>query len=302
MIDKIGSHVGNSGDEMLVGSVKEALSYNENCFMLYLGAPQNTIRRPMRDFRINEYKEILKQNNINSEDVIIHGPYILNFAQPDPEKRDFAINFMADEVRRTNMMGSKYIVFHPGAHVGKGYEVGCDLIVESIKKVINDTNNIDVTLLLETMAGKGSECGCTFEQVSYILNKVNSPRLQVCLDTCHIFDAGYDIVNDYEGVLNHFDQVVGLNHIKCIHCNDSKNVVSSHKDRHENIGFGNIGFETLHKICSDDRFKGVPKILETPYLENTEGEKVYPPFKYEIEMLRNGEFDPDLINKIKNEA
>ena len=297
MIDKLGCHVGNSGDEMLVGSVKEALSYNANCFMLYMGAPQNTLRKPMRYFRIDEYKEILKENNINPEDVIIHGPYILNFAQPDPEKRDFAVNFMSDEVRRTSMMGSKYIVFHPGAHVNQGIEAGCNLISLSIKRVLDNTKDVDVTLLLETMAGKGTECGCTFEQVKYILDKVNSSRLKVCLDTCHIFDGGYDIVNDYEGVIKRINDTFGIENIKCIHCNDSKNSLESHKDRHENIGFGNIGFDTLLKVCNDERFKGIPKILETPYVN-----KEFPPFKYEIAMLRSGKFDPELIDKIKKEA
>lgn len=295
MIDKIGCHVGNSGEEMLVGSVNEALSYNANCFMLYLGAPQNTIRREMKDFRIDEYKQILKENNIPCEDVIIHGPYILNFAQPDPEKRDFAVKFMADEVRRASMMGSKYVVFHPGAHVGQGIDAGCNLIALCIKRVLEETKGVNVTLLLETMSGKGSECGCTFEQVRYILDRVNNERLKVCLDTCHIFDGGYDIINDYEGVMNKLDQIIGIENIKCIHCNDSKNILGSHKDRHENIGFGNIGFDTLLKVCNDARFTGIPKILETPYVD-----KELPPFKYEISMLRSGVFDPKLMDKIRN--
>ena len=297
MIDKLGCHVGNSGSEMLVGSVNEALSYNANCFMLYLGAPQNTVRKPMSEFRIPEYLQILEQNNIDPADVIIHGPYILNFAQPDPTKRDFAVEFMSEEVKRASQMKAKYVVFHPGAHMNQGWEGGCNLIALSIRRVLDNTKDLDVTLLLETMAGKGSECGCTFEQVRFILDKVNNPRLKVCLDTCHIFDGGYDIVNDYEGVMAKLDQVIGIDNIKCIHCNDSKNTLESHKDRHENIGFGNIGFDTLLKVCSDARFQGIPKILETPYVD-----KVYPPFKYEIAMLRSGKFDPSLISKIKEQA
>ena len=297
MIDKLGCHVGNSGDEMLVGSVNEALSYNANCLMLYLGAPQNTIRKPMSQFRIPEYLQILKENNIDPADVIIHGPYILNFAQPDPLKRDFAVEFMSEEVKKANQMGAKYVVFHPGAHVNQGSEAGCNLIALSIKRVLDNTKDVPVTLLLETMAGKGSECGCTFEEVAYILNRVNNERLKVCLDTCHIFDGGYDIVNDYEKVMDKLDMLIGIKNIKCIHCNDSKNVLGSHKDRHENIGFGNIGFDTLLKVCSDPRFQGIPKILETPYVD-----KEYPPFKYEIAMLRSGKFDPSLIDKIKEQA
>ena len=251
----------------------------------------------MSEYRVDEYKQLLKENNIDPKDVIIHGPYILNFAQPDPEKRDFAVNFIVDEIKRASMIGSKYIVFHPGAHVGQGSEAGCNLISLSIKRALMETSNIDVTLLLETMSGKGSECGCTFDEVRFILDKVNNPRLKVCLDTCHIFDGGYDIVNDYEGIMNLIEEKIGIDNIKCIHVNDSKNTLGSHKDRHENIGFGNIGFDTLYKVCSDERFKGIPKILETPYVN-----KELPPFKYEIEMLKSGKFDQDLINKIKNQA
>ena len=302
METKLGCHVSNNGSLMLLGSVNEALSYNANCFMLYMGAPQNTFRKRKEEFRIDEYLDVLNKNNISPSDVIVHGPYILNFANPDSEKREFAISFLCDEIALVSAMKSKYIVIHPGSHMNMGSEFGCNLIADSLKKVLEKTKEYDATLLVETMAGKGGECARTFEEVAYILSLVGNDRLQVCLDTCHIFDGGYDIVNDYEGVINEFDRIVGLDHIKCIHLNDSKNVLGSHKDRHENIGFGNIGFDILLKVVNDPRFISVPKILETPYVENEKHEKVYPPYKFEIEMIRSGQFNPDLIKLIVNNS
>lgn len=296
---KLGCHVGNSGNEMLIGSVNEALSYNANCFMLYLGAPQNSFRKPLSEMHIDEYQNIMKEHNIKNEDVIVHCAYILNLANPNVEKREYAINFIINELTGTYKIGAKYLVLHPGAHMNQGAYAGCDLIVEGLKTILEKTKDQDSIICIETMAGKGSECCSTFEEVKYILDKVDNNRVKVCLDTCHIWDAGYDIVNDYENVIKKLDETIGINNIKVIHLNDSKNVCGSHKDRHENIGFGNIGFETLHKVLIDDRFKNVVKILETPYVEGDKKIK-YPPYKYEIEMLKNGVFDNNLIDKIKN--
>ena len=296
---KLGCHVGNSGNEMLIGSVGEALSYNANCFMLYLGAPQNSFRKPLSEMHIDEYQHIMKEHNIKNEDVIVHCAYILNLANPNIEKREYAINFIINELTGTYKIGAKYLVLHPGAHMNQGAYIGCDLIVEGLKTILEKTQDQDSIICLETMAGKGSECCSTFEEVKYILDKVDNNRVKVCLDTCHIWDAGYDIVNDYENVIKKLDETIGIKNIKVIHLNDSKNVCGSHKDRHENIGFGNIGFETLYKVLTDVRFKDIVKILETPYVEGDKKFK-YPPYKVEIDMLKSGEFDSNLLDNIKN--
>ena len=290
---KLGCHVGNSGSEMLLGSVNEALSYNANSFMLYLGAPQNSYRKPLKDLRIEEYKEVLTKNNIDNENVIVHCAYILNLAQPNEEKRQYAIDFVINELRGTNAIGAKYLVIHPGAHMKDGVEIGCDRIIDSLIKVLEATKDLDTVICLETMAGKGTECCSKFEEIKYIIDKVNSNRIKVCLDTCHIWDSGYDIVNDYENVIN----IIGLKNLKVIHVNDSKNICGSHKDRHENIGFGNIGFNTLSKFIHDPRFIDIIKILETPYVEVNEKVDL-PPYKYEIEMLLKNEFNSELKKDI----
>lgn len=293
---KIGCHVGNSGDKMLVGSVTEALSYNANCFMVYLGAPQNTYRKEIERLNIPEMTEIIKENNIKAKDIIVHAPYIVNLAQSDEVKRSFAVEFISKEIIATDKVGAKYIVLHPGAHVKMGEEVGLDNIVRSLKEILEITKDTNVSIALETMAGKGTELCYKFEHLKYLIDEVKSDRLVVCFDTCHTNDAGYDIINDYDGVLNEFDKLIGLDKIKVIHLNDSKNITGARKDRHENFGFGTIGFETLMKFVNDKRFKDIPKILETPYVKDGKGD--FPPYKYEIEMIRNGVFDQELIEKI----
>lgn len=291
---KIGSHVSNNGFRMLQGSVEEALSYGANCFMVYLGAPQNTYRKPLTEMRINEALALCEENNISPSDIIVHAPYIVNLAQSDNQKFEFAVSFLTNELMGTSMIGAKYMVLHPGAHVGMGAEYGINRIASGINIMLSDTMNYDSVILLETMAGKGTECGRTFEEIASIIEKVhNKDRIGVCLDTCHINDAGYDIVNNYEAVIEEFDRVIGLKYLKCIHLNDSKNVRSAHKDRHENIGFGNVGFDTIMKFVLDERFKDIPKILETPYVEYNKNIS-YPPYKEEIEMIKDGVFDPNL--------
>lgn len=293
---KLGCHVGNSGDKMLVGSVVEALSYNANCFMIYLGAPQNTYRKEIERLNIPEMTAIIKENNIKAEDIIVHAPYIVNLAQSDEEKRSFAVEFISKEIIATDKVGARYIVLHPGAHVKMGEEVGLNNIVKSLKEVLENTKDTKVSIALETMAGKGSELCYKFEHIKFFMDEVKSNRLVVCYDTCHTNDAGYDYINDYEGVLAEFDKLIGLEKIKVIHLNDSKNELGARKDRHENIGFGKIGFDALMQFVRDKRFKDIPKILETPYVK---GEKEdYPPYKYEIEMIKSGVFDSDLIEKI----
>ena len=286
----IGSHVSFTKSNQLVGSLNEALSYGSNTFMFYTGAPQNTNRCEIDSNLTEEAIKIMENNDIDINKVIVHAPYIINLC--NPEKFDFSVTFLIEEVKRVSKLGIKYLVLHPGSHVGLGVEEGIFNIVLGLKKVFESTD-CDVTILLETMAGKGTEVGRTIEELDKILKSVNNKRLGVCLDTCHLHDAGYDL-EKFDEFLDNFDKLIGINKIGCIHINDSKNIIASHKDRHENIGFGNIGFDTLISVIYNDRLDNIPKILETPYV----GE--YPPYKYEIEMIRNKKFDPELINKIKN--
>ncbi|MBQ8292220.1 MAG: deoxyribonuclease IV [Bacilli bacterium] len=297
---KIGSHVGNSGDLMLKGSVLEALSYGENCFMVYMGAPQNTFRKPVHLMNIKDFQEILYGHDINIEDVIVHAPYIVNLGQVDEEKHSFGVKFLTEEVNRIGQCGMRYMVLHPGAYTKATLEQGLNQIVKGVNQILYNTEYSGVTILLETMAGKGTECGKTFEELAYIIDNVIDPsRIGVCLDTCHIHDAGYDLVNDYEGVIQEFDEKIGLQFLKAIHVNDSKNIRGSHKDRHENFGFGFIGFTTLLKVINDERFKDIPKILETPYIPSVKySDESYAPYKEEIEMIKKGVFDENLKVKI----
>ena len=296
---KIGSHVGNSGDLMLEGSVKEALSYNANCFMVYLGPPQSTIRKDISRLKINEMKELLEINNIDINDVIINAPYIFNLAQPDNEKRMFAVDFITKEMQNMALVGAKYMVIHPGAHMKNGIDNGLELIADSLKKILEKTKNDNTVILIETMAGKGTECCSKFEEIKKLIDLTGSKRIGVCFDTCHVHDSGYDIIYEYEKVLKEFDEIIGLDYIKVIHLNDSLNDCGTHKDRHANIGFGKIGFNTLLKFALDPRFNNIPKILETPYIKN--GDDSYPPYFHEIKMLKSEKFNDNLINEILNE-
>ena len=288
----IGSHVGYKKDSGLVGSVKEALSYGANTFMFYTGAPQNTKRLPIDLVNVQEADKLMKENDIQKENVIVHAPYIINLATDDEEKRSFATRFLQEEIKRVETLGFTYLVLHPGSHVGCGPDKGIENIADSLNKVLEDDKK--VVIFLETMAGKGTEVGRTFEEIASIIAKVNKKeKLGVCLDTCHINDAGYDL-NDFDKVLDSFDTIIGLDKLKCLHINDSKNERSAHKDRHENIGLGHIGFENLLKVIYNERLDNIPKILETPYVD-----KIYPPYKYEIEMIRNKKFNENLYNDIK---
>lgn len=295
---KIGSHVSNNGLKMLVGSVEEALSYGENCFMVYLGAPQTTYRKDVEQLNYQKALEIAQKNGINPEDIIVHAPYIVNLGQSDDEKFNFAISFLAKELAMVGKVGLKYMVLHPGAHVGNGENFALDRIADGINEILRLTSKDNTVIAIETMAGKGTECGKTFEEIKRIIDLVHDKtRIGVCLDTCHIFDAGYDIVNSYEDVINEFDSVIGLKYLKVIHLNDSKNQLGSHKDRHENIGFGNIGFNALLKVLNDKRFEQIPKILETPYVSVSKLES-YPPYKEEIEMLKKQTFNENLKEEV----
>ena len=288
----IGSHVKFNKDEQLIASVKEAISYKCNAFMFYTGAPQNTNRSEINDFKTIEALNLMKDNGIDIKNVIVHAPYIINLA--NPKNLDFSVEFLKQELERVDRLGVKYMVLHPGSHVGLGIDEGINNISLGLNRVLESYSG-NVMILLETMAGKGSEVGVNFNELKRIIDKVNySNRIGICLDTCHLNDAGYDI-SKFDEVLDSFDEIIGLEKIKCVHVNDSKNIVNSHKDRHENIGLGTIGFDTLINVLYNERLANVPKILETPYINGD-----YPPYKFEIEMIRNKEFNNNLIEDIIN--
>lgn len=294
----IGSHVSFNNKDQLLGAVKEAVSYGSNTFMFYTGAPQNTRRGEINDFVTLEAYKLMKENNIELDKVIVHAPYIVNLANPD--NMEFSIDFLTNEVERCNLLGMKYLVLHPGSSVNVSREEGIANIIKGLNAIL--TNNNNICICLETMAGKGNELGRNFLELKEIIDGVNfKDSIGVCMDTCHLFDSGIDIT-DFDKVLDDFDKQIGLNYLKCIHINDSKNIFSSHKDRHENIGYGNIGFDILIKIIYNERIKNIPKILETPYVGKTDDDKerIYPPYKCEIEMIRNKKFDTSLLEKIRN--
>ena len=293
----IGSHVSFKSDKQLLGSVEESLSYGANTFMFYTGAPQNTNRGKLDDILTYKAYELMKENNIKLENVIVHAPYIVNLCNEN--NYDFSVSFLRQEVNRCRSLGITKMVLHPGSSVGMDRIDAINNIISGLNIILDGIDN--VCICLETMAGKGTEVGRTFEEIKNIIDGVkNNKCIGVCLDTCHINDAGYD-VSDFDRVLDEFDKIIGLSYLKCVHINDSKNPIGSHKDRHENIGFGYIGFESLIKVIYNSRLDGIPKILETPYIGISDDakEKIYPPYKFEIEMIRNKKFDDKLKDKIR---
>ena len=289
----IGSHVGFKKDTQLLGSLNEALEYGANTFMFYTGAPQNTSRYPIDLELTKKAISVMNDNKLDYSKVVVHAPYIINLANnKEIDKFNFSVEFLKEEIERCYLLGIKYMVLHPGSHVGLGTDVGISNIIDGLNKILGKR---DVTILLETMAGKGTEIGSKLEEIKTIIDGVNDKEhIGVCLDTCHLNDAGYDMKN-FDDFLDMFDKMIGISKIHCVHINDSKNEIAAHKDRHENFGFGKIGFDTLIKIVYNDRLVDVPKILETPYID-----RQFPPYKYEIEMIKNKKFDSDLINKIIN--
>lgn len=290
----IGSHVGFKKDSQLLGSLKEALSYGANTFMFYTGAPQNTSRYPIMDGLTLEAMTLMKEKGFDYSKVVVHAPYIINLANDkDPDKFMFSVRFLQEELERCSLLGIHKLVLHPGSHVGLGVDAAISNIAKGLNMILG---TYDVCILLETMAGKGTEVGCTIEEIKRIIDLVDDKEhIGVCLDTCHLNDAGYDMRN-FEHFLDDFDRLIGISNIGCVHINDSKNVLGAHKDRHENIGFGTIGFDTLLSIIYNKRLLDIPKILETPYID-----KEYAPYKYEIKMIRDKVFNPNLLNDIKEQ-
>ncbi|MDF2821855.1 MAG: apurinic endonuclease Apn1 [Clostridiales bacterium] len=281
---KIGSHVSISNG--LLGAAKEAQSYGANTFMLYTGAPQNTIRKPIDALKLVEGKEFMSKNGLI--DFVVHAPYIINLASYKPEIFELAKRFLGEEISRTASMGSDYLILHPGSYTDMDLEYGINRIVEGLNEVIN--NDTVPTILLETMAGKGSEVGYRFEHIAEIISKVNFPnKIGVCMDTCHIHDAGYDIVNDLDSVLSEFDTIIGLDKLKVVHINGSLNKLGAKKDRHANIGASSdnpkgadyIGAEVIFRIVHHPLIANRHFILETPWLD-----KKTNLYKEEIAMIR----------------
>lgn len=292
---KIGSHVSMSGKEMLLASSKEAVSYEANTFMIYTGAPQNTRRKKIEDLNIEAGRKHMEEHGIH--EIIVHAPYIINIGNTtNPNTFELGVRFLRSEIERTEAIGAKQIVLHPGAHVGAGTEAGIKKIVEGLNEVL--TGKEQVQIALETMAGKGSECGKSFEELAMIIDGVHfNDKLSVCFDTCHTHDAGYNIVEDFDGVITEFDKIIGLDRLKVLHINDSKNAIGMRKDRHENIGFGHIGFKALNYVVHHPQLMDIPKILETPYVGADKNNKKAP-YRFEIAMLRSQQFDDDLLDKI----
>ncbi len=279
----IGSHVRMAAPDYFEGAVQELLSYDANAGMLYTGAPQNTVRIPLEKMRINEGEELLRTHQIPSKNIVVHAPYIINPGSVDPEKRDFAVSFLNEELKRSAALGVRDVVLHPGAYTTADPATGIRNVVETMNRLeIPD----GIVIALETMAGAGSQIGRTLEELAGILEGVKEKEhFAVCLDTCHMFAAGYD-VSDADALLAQFDHVLGLNLLHVIHLNDSKEPFHSHKDRHANLGKGMIGFDALNAIAHHPLTSSVVKILETPYIDGK------PPYKEEIAEIRRGSLDP----------
>lgn len=298
----IGSHVSFNKDQ-IYGSAKEAISYGANTFMFYTGAPTNTVRKDIAEKNTNDALSLIKEHNIDINNVVCHAPYIVNLGnRSDEEKYNFSIDFIRNELKRCDTMHITKMVLHPGNAVGGiSKEEGLNNIATALNAILDGTTKCQI--LLETMAGKGTECASTIDEMAYLINHVSkTDQIGVCLDTCHINDAGYDLT-DFDTYLQEFDEKIGLSKIGCIHINDSKNPIGSHKDRHANLGKGTIGFDTLLKIIYHEKLDDIPKILETPYIGDTDDAKdrLYPPYKYEIAMIRDKKYDDSYFDKIRSE-
>ena len=269
----IGCHL--SASKGYLDMAKTAVSINANTFQFFTRNPRGGAAKPIDEEDIKKFHEFAKENGITK--ILAHAPYTLNACSADESIREFALNTMIDDIRRMEYTPNQMYNFHPGSHVKQGAEVGIQLISEQLNKVIYP--EMTTTILLETMAGKGSEVGRTFEEIRQIIDRTElNEKLGVCLDTCHVYDGEYDIVNNLDGVLEEFDKVIGLDRLKAIHINDSKNPFAAHKDRHEKIGEGSIGTEAFERIINHPSLKELPFYLETP--NELDG------YKKEIEILR----------------
>ncbi|MGO4184230.1 deoxyribonuclease IV [Paenibacillus sp. MCAF9] len=279
---KIGSHVSFS-DKGLLTAAQEAVSYGSSTFMIYTGAPQNTRRKPIDSLYIEEGKALMEQSGMS--EIVVHAPYIVNLGSYKDSTYELAVSFLQEEIRRTDYIGVRNIVLHPGAYTDKDAEYGIARIAEGLNEVLAGTKETNVNIALETMAGKGTEIGRSFEELAAIIDKVqDNERLTVCMDTCHMHDAGYDLVHDLDGVLEQFDRVVGLNRVAVVHVNDSKNSRGAGKDRHAPVGAGWLGHDAIQRIVEHEGLKGRPFILETPWI-GKEDKTERPMYEAEIALL-----------------
>ncbi|MGM0124998.1 endonuclease IV [Enterococcus sp. AZ194] len=294
----LGSHVSMSGKKMFLGAAEEAASYQATTFMIYTGAPQNTRRKPIEEMNIEAGQQFMTEHHLSN--IVVHAPYIINLGNTiKPENFGFATQFLREEIMRAQALGATQITLHPGAHVGAGVDAGLKQIIKGLNEVL--TKEQTAQIALETMAGKGTELGRTFEELATIIDGVTlNEKLSVTFDTCHTNDAGYNIREDFDGVLNEFDKIIGLDRLKVLHINDSKNPQGSHKDRHANIGFGTIGFDALSQVVHHEKLMALPKILETPYV-GADKKTAKAPYGFEIEMLKAKKFDPKVLEKIENQ-
>ncbi|KRL62038.1 deoxyribonuclease IV [Latilactobacillus fuchuensis] len=292
----LGSHVSMKGKPMLLGSAEDAAQFGANAFMIYTGAPQNTRRKPIEELNIDAAKAYMTEHQLGP--IVVHAPYIINLGNTiKPENFKFAVEFLQQEVLRAEAVGATQIVLHPGAHVGAGADAGIQQIIKGLNEVLRPEQTTHIAL--ETMAGKGTEVGRSFDEIAKMIDGVTyNEKLSVTFDTCHTNDAGYDVKHNFDAVLNQFDQIIGLDRLQVVHLNDSKNPMGAHKDRHANIGFGEIGFDALNAICHHPQLTNVPKILETPYV-GADKKHNFAPYAYEIAMLKAGQFDPDLLTTIE---
>jgi deoxyribonuclease-4 len=280
----IGSFVSMCTPKYLMGSLHIAKEIGENTFMIYTGSPQSVSRVHIDSLKIKEFKEGMKKEGRDLTNLIVHAPYIVNTATSNESKRNFTISFLKAEISRVRSIGGNKLILHPGNATDN---IGIEKAIENTASLINELNktNPGVIICLETMSGKGTEIGTTFEQLNQIIEKVHNKELVgVCFDTCHTFDAGYDL-SDSEKLLDHFDRTIGLNYLKVIHLNDSLNERGSHKDRHANIGYGKIGFDNLMNIVYSEKTVGIPKILETPIIGD-----LITSYATEIKMIKDRKF------------
>ena len=285
----IGSHTKFLKDSQLVGCVLESLEYGSNAFMFYTGSNQSTERSEIDDEKTNEAFALMKVNNIDINNVVVHAPFIINLANnSDERKYNFYITFLKKEINRCIKLGVKKLILHPGSRVGIETEIALNNIIYGLNKALEDIENFDV--ILEFMSGKGSEVGSSIDDFVYIYSGIEKKDMvSICIDTCHMNDAGIDL-NDFNIFLDEFDKKIGIEKIHAVHVNDSQNIIGSHKDRHANIGYGTIGFNILLGIVYNKRLENIPKILETPYYSEIA------PYKHEIDNFKNKEFK-DFINK-----
>lgn len=269
----IGCHLSASGG--YTAMVETACSIGANTFAFFTRNPRGSKAKQEDPIDTSKAVQMLEERHFGK--LVAHGAYTMNLCTADPEARSFAAQILCDDLRRMASVPGNYYNFHPGSHVGQGSDTGISQICDALRAALRP--GYPVTVLLETMAGKGSEIGSTFAEIKAILDGVGSKELGVCLDTCHVYDAGYDIVNDLDGVLREFDKIIGLKHLHALHLNDSKNPFASHKDRHACIGEGTLGAETFRKIVNHPALIGKPMILETP--------NELPGYAKEIEFLRN---------------